>query len=175
MERGLPKWVTAVWGVKKKTTQNKPDFPFTLSLLSHFSSDPKLRSWLSICPAILMHIWWCEGLNLALTELISCKHLLNIQSNQGKFDRGLYLGVVSCIRRSRQQRLICVKLSSRLISTWVIDPSFSQNWLTNKVKVMANEVNVQPCCALKRSDTLTELHLADWGKLPASSLFHCER
>lgn len=79
-----------------KQKQNKPDFLFTLSLLSHFSSEPKLRSWLCIFPAILTHIWWCEGSNFALTELTSCEHVLNIQSNEGKFDRGLNLCVVSC-------------------------------------------------------------------------------
>lgn len=80
----------------KKQKTKKPDFPFTLSLLSHFGSEPKLRSWLCISIAILLHIWWCEELNLALTVRISCKHLLNIQSNEGKFDCGLYLCVVSC-------------------------------------------------------------------------------
>lgn len=92
----------------KKQKQNKPDFPFTLSLLSHFSSEPKLRSWLCIFSAIPMHIWWCEGLNLALTELISCKHLLNIQSNEGKFDRGLYPCVVSCSSISPDNSVLSV-------------------------------------------------------------------
>lgn len=56
-----------------------------------------------------------------------------------------------------QNTVICVKQKLTLLLDRDIDPSSLYNWLTNKVKVMANKVNVQPYCALKRFNASTKI------------------
>lgn len=57
----------------------------------------------------------------------------------------------------RNINLVKVNLSSfnkTVLSVYLVtDPESSSNWLTNKVKLMTNRVNVQLHCALKKLNT----------------------